>query len=334
MAKSLFSIKRLYHITAISITALIFFSPVKVHCDEEYRAWTGEFMRIGAGARAMGMGNAYTAVEGDIYSCYFNPAGLASMRQSQFALSFRYLSMDRMFKYLVFGRPIGPDADFAVSWISAGTEDIMGRDLNGNPTTSLRDNRNAFTLTFSRNVTEWISIGLNAKMAFWKLADEDAKAVGFDLGVILRPYNRLTAAFVVRDLNSRFTWQSKRWKKYISDKDGGQSLEKEDKFPLYYTGGLSYKLFSDKLLLSSTLEFVEDNPVGLDLGISYACIDRLTIRTGVYNYTSSDKLNSGSFTAGFTLKVSGSLQFDYAYASDGIEQDNLHVVSLLMHYGE
>ncbi|MBN1638193.1 MAG: UPF0164 family protein, partial [Ignavibacteriales bacterium] len=35
------------------------------------------FLKIGAGARAIGMGGAYTALSDDIYSVYYNPAGIA-----------------------------------------------------------------------------------------------------------------------------------------------------------------------------------------------------------------------------------------------------------------
>jgi len=281
----------------------------------------------------MGMGNAYTAVEGDIYSSYFNPAGLASMQERQFAFSFRHLSMDRMFRYFVLGAPIGPDADFALSWMNAGTDDIVGRDLNGNPTGTLRDNRNAFTLTFSKYVNKWVSVGLNTKFAFWKLVDDDARSFGFDAGVTVRPYSNLTASFVIRDIRSRFTWKSKRWNKYISGADG-QSMEKEDKFPAYYTVGAAYKMFNEKLLVSATAEYVEDYPLGLDAGVSYDLYRSLTLRAGIYNYTSSKELDSDSFTAGLTLAVTNSIDFDYAYATDTIDNDNIHTIGLTMSYGE
>src|SRR5690606_3649374 len=36
------------------------------------------FLKIGAGARALSMGGAYTALSNDIYAVYYNPAGLAN----------------------------------------------------------------------------------------------------------------------------------------------------------------------------------------------------------------------------------------------------------------
>ncbi|MFC1528830.1 PorV/PorQ family protein [Candidatus Latescibacterota bacterium] len=318
-------------IVLLTLAVFLTFLSAASHADE-YRSWTGEFMRMGAGARAMGMGNAYTAVEGDIYSSYFNPAGLVSMKGRQMTFSIRQLSMDRRFKYFAVGGRIGPDADFAISWLNAGTEDIIGRDLNGNPTESLQDTRNSFTLTFSKYITEWLSLGLNTKLSFWKLADDNAKSFGFDVGVLASPLRNLTASFVLRDVSSRFAWKSDRWKKYISDADG-QTMEKEDKFPVYYTGGLAYRIFN-KIILSSTVEFIEDNPLGMNAGISYEYNQRFTLRTGVYNYSSSDELNSKSLTAGFTLGVTGSLSLDYAFATDDADNDNIHIVAFVINYGE
>ncbi|MCE5248779.1 PorV/PorQ family protein [bacterium] len=331
MVKSWFSTERgiIKFIVAMSVTVIALSGAAY---PDDYRPWAGEFMRMGVGSRAMGMGNAYTAVEGDVYSAYYNPAGLSTMNNRQMAISFRYLSMDRHFKDIAFGSKIGPDASFAFSWINAGTEDVVGRDLNGNPTGSLSDSRNAFAITFSKNLNQFVSIGINAKMAYWKLDDDDAKAFGFDLGVMVRPFKNFTASFVTRDVNSRFTWNSNRWKETIGSVDG-QPLEKEDRFPHYNTFGVAYQLFREKLLLASTLELVEGNPFGLDLGAAYKYNDTFTLRAGLYNYTSSDELDTGALTAGFTVRVTGSISLDYAYSSDPLENDSIHCFSLVMTYG-
>ena len=176
-----------------------------------------------------------------------------------------------------------------------------------------------------------ISLGINTKLVLWKLGGEDAKAYGFDIGTIIRPVNKLSISFVLRDINSRFTWNSKHWKNSGVD---SQVLEKEDVFPAYFTLGVAYKTFKDKLLLSASLENVEDNPAGLNLGVSYDLKERLTLRTGLYNYTSSDELDSGSATFGFTLRVSGTMDFDYAYVPDDFNNDSVHIISLVMNYGE
>jgi hypothetical protein len=300
---------------------------------EDMRAWPGDFLRMGVGARAMAMGNAYSAVDGDVFSAYYNPAGLASLEGRQIGLSYRYMSMDRHFTHLAFGSRIGPDAGFAFTWLGAGTDDIQGRDLSGNSTGNLKDSRNSFGVTFSKQAGPHISLGITPKVSLWNLGGENAKAFGFDLGVLVRPTESLSAAFVLRDINSRFTWESKRWADVIGDSDG-QPMQKEDKFPVYYTLGLAWKPIKDKVVLSVMTESVQDNPTGFDFGASWAVNTIFTLRAGVYNYSSSEGLDYGSITGGFGLRVSQTIGFDYTFASDNIENDRIHLLSLVLTYGD
>jgi hypothetical protein len=335
VVKSWFLTEHKYFLCALTVIFflnLLFFSN-DTFSEEKYSPWAGEFLRMGVGARAMGMGNAYSAVDGDIFSSYYNPAGLVYMDGRQLTVSQRYMSMDRFMTHLAFGSRIGPDADFAFSWIGAGTDDIQGRDLNGNRTGVLKDSRNSFSVSFAKSIGSNIAAGLNAKLSLWKLAGEDAKAIGFDGGVIFRPVNSLTASLVVRDINSRFAWKSGRWSQVISGADG-QPMEKEDKLPLYYTLGLAYRMLDDKLIVSAMTESVEDNPTGYDLGASYKLMEAFTLRAGVYNFTPSGGLDAGSLTAGFSLQVTGSIALDYAYAADTITNDKINLISLVLSYGE
>src|SRR5262245_19441889 len=58
----------------------------RAHADK----FTGAFLGGGAGARALGMGNAYTAVADDASAIYWNPAGLASMHHDEVQLSHEF----------------------------------------------------------------------------------------------------------------------------------------------------------------------------------------------------------------------------------------------------
>ncbi|MFA6471930.1 MAG: PorV/PorQ family protein [Candidatus Latescibacterota bacterium] len=334
MVKSWFSTERTYILSVLVVVSFsICLLPKTAFTAEKYSPWAGEFLRMGVGAKAMGMGNAYSAIEGDIFSSYYNPAGLAVMDGRQLAVSQRYMSMDRYMTHLAFGSRIGPDADFAFSWIGAGTDDVQGRDLNGNKTGIIKDSRNSFAISFAKSMGGKISVGLNTKISLWKLAGEDAKAIGFDGGIIFRPVKNITASFVVRDINSRFTWKSERWSETISGADG-QPMEKEDKLPLYYTVGMAYRSFDDKLIISAMTESVQDNPTGFDFGAAYKVMKAFTLRGGIYNYTPSGGLDAGSLTVGFSLQVTGTIALDYAYTNDTIANDKINLISLDLSYGE
>ena len=68
----------------------------------------GSFLRLGIGARAKAMGDAYTALAKGIETSYYNPAGLPFLDKKEVVASYRFLSLDRQFTYLGFGVPIRP----------------------------------------------------------------------------------------------------------------------------------------------------------------------------------------------------------------------------------
>ncbi len=53
--------------------------------------YAGDFMMIGAGARPLGMGGAYCALSEDGSAIYWNPAGIAQIRESEFSAMHAFL---------------------------------------------------------------------------------------------------------------------------------------------------------------------------------------------------------------------------------------------------
>ena len=71
----------------LSIFTLAFFFIVQFSYGQKY---SNEFLSIGVGARAQGMGSAVIASSSDVFSLFWNPAGLTSVRQSQFCFYASY----------------------------------------------------------------------------------------------------------------------------------------------------------------------------------------------------------------------------------------------------
>ena len=56
------------------------------------KSYASIFDMYGIGTRAISMGSAYTAVADDVYSAYYNPAGLAQLDKHELSLSYMYSS--------------------------------------------------------------------------------------------------------------------------------------------------------------------------------------------------------------------------------------------------
>ena len=66
--------------TLIVVFLLLFpLASARAQLPEEAETAGASFLKFGMGARAVGMGEAFTSISGDISSVYWNPAGLAEL---------------------------------------------------------------------------------------------------------------------------------------------------------------------------------------------------------------------------------------------------------------
>ncbi|UCE06886.1 MAG: UPF0164 family protein [bacterium] len=87
--------------------------------------YAAEFLRIGVGSRALGMGGAFVAVADDGTASYWNPAGLASLRKHQ--VSFSHVQMFDNLAHHNFANlsfRIGNNLGLGISWIRLSVDDI------------------------------------------------------------------------------------------------------------------------------------------------------------------------------------------------------------------
>ena len=157
----------------------------------------GSFIRMGFGARGMGMGNAMTAVlSGDI-SGYYNPAAVPWVTTRTGSASFGILSLDRNLNFLQYTQPLKPLAGISAGIINAGVHDIDGRDADGEATGPLRISENQIHLGFGTRFTSNFSIGLNFKLYYFQLyTDLSSTTVGLDLGALYVVDHTLTLGIV------------------------------------------------------------------------------------------------------------------------------------------
>jgi len=87
--------------------------------------YAGEFLSIGVGGRALGMGGAHTAIVNDVTAGYWNPAGLARIDYPQVALMHEEHFGDLVnYNYGAVAIPYGTDMSFGLSVIRLGVDGI------------------------------------------------------------------------------------------------------------------------------------------------------------------------------------------------------------------
>ena len=189
------------------------------HCQILTPKYSNEFLAIGVGARALGMGRTQTAVVNDVTAGYWNPAGLLDIR-TKYEVSLmhaEYFAGIAKYDYAAFATPIDSLSHLAVSAIRFGVDDIPDTrflfDANGainyNNITFFSAADYAFLLSYARRFPklQGLRLGANVKIVHRTVGPfANAWGFGFDLGAIWERKGWRVGANL-RDVTSTFnTW--------------------------------------------------------------------------------------------------------------------------------
>lgn len=184
------------------------------------RKYSNEFLNIGVGSRAFGMSNAVVASTNDVYSGYWNPAGLTKMSgNAQVGLMHsEYFAGIAKYDFGGFAAAIDNTSFIGLSVIRFGVDDIPDTseliDADGNinydKVKSFSSADYAFLLSYARKVNvkdslrSGFSYGANAKIIHRKIGSY-GKAWGFgiDAGAQYR-IKKFTFALMAKDITTTF----------------------------------------------------------------------------------------------------------------------------------
>ncbi len=296
----------------------------------------GEFMSTGIGARALGMGGAFVSIADDASAGYWNPAGMIYVQRREIILmhSERFGDLVNYDAGSFVQQLAGKDekrAAFGFSFLRVGVDDIDKTDLvlvDGAPqvisTSTFSETDWAFLVSYARLWNNMTSLGGSVKVVRKALDDESATGFGFDVGVLMKPWRRLSLGLSIQDVTSTFLiWDN----------------ETENILPLARLG-ISYPLLLDsvkgRLTLAAGLDvrfegrktatayWIGESSADLRLGAEYWYDDLIAVRTGIEQHEEVD------FMAGAGLRLPFGAQrlgLDYAFLSNGHDLDDTHRVS-------
>lgn len=177
--------------------------------------YSNEFLAIGVGARALGMGNAFVGVANDVTSGYWNPAGLLGVRGDLQvgAMHSEYFAGIAKYDYIGVAKPIDSSSTIGFSFIRFGIDNIPNTidlvDPSGNVDydriTSFSAADHAFVISYARKLpVEGLALGGNVKVVYRRVG-QFGKAWGFGLdGGATYTRDRWRFAAVARDVTGTF----------------------------------------------------------------------------------------------------------------------------------
>jgi len=308
--------------------------------------YAGEFLQIGGGARALGMGGAFIALANDATAGYWNPAGLSQIKKR--ALSFMHaerLSGLETYDFVGYGHNLKSIGSIAFTFIRLGISDIPRfPELKGSheqriSNVSLRpsptpigyfdDQENAVFLSYGKNLPAEIdllyartpvdlSLGASVKYIRQNLGDAYANGWGVDCGISLiidlremleqEMGGKFILAAVVQDIlrGTHLKWNT------------GHEDIISDNLKIGWAYVHSTRRFH-QIALSIDVDFRNDDT--LCAGIEYQFMNTLSLRAGLRNT---------DIAAGAGIAISSFFAVDYAFTT--FELANAHQMSVLCRF--
>jgi hypothetical protein len=275
------------------------------------------FLRYGVGARALGMGEAFTAVSDDASALYWNPGGLGFTEGVQLLLMHNEFIQDIRQEYIGGAFPLGRHR-LGVSINVATVSDIERRETAGPALGTFDAHDFAISLSWGTRATEDLSLGLSGKVIYEKIDVEELTTYAADLGALYRLPMDLRAGAVVQNL-------------------GGKAKFIQEKFnlPLRYGLGISYRpqeeILSGKIIAAADVAKPNDGDLKLHAGLEYGYADMVFPRLGYMSGYSDKDMTFGlgmKFKRAKSRMPFDSLRIDYAYIPFGSDLGTSHRFSL------
>jgi len=210
-----------------------------------------QFLKIGIGARAVGMGEAYAGMEGDINSIYWNPAGLSNINALQTSFSHTKWFQNINYENLMVGYPFGFGVmALGINYLSTDAIDKYRiKDDSYEKAGSYKASDTELTVAFAKEVKN-IPVGANLKFISSSIDDESASAFALDFGGIYR-LNRLNLGLAIQNLGM-----------------GMKFRNESDPLPLNIKFGGVYKL-SRRFITALDFNFPNDSDFRINAGVEY-----------------------------------------------------------------
>jgi hypothetical protein len=312
--------------------------------------YAGEFIAIGVGGRALGMGGASVALANDVTAGYWNPAGLSLITYPEITLMHdeRFGGLVN-YDYGAVAFPSGTKASIGFSLIRLGVDgipdtrnalvdastadlleiyDIYDPNARIDPSrvTYFSSADWAFYFTYAKQLSQDLSYGANLKIIRRDLGSNSATGIGFDVGGRMLLTERLALGVNLQDITTTLIAWDTGTKELISPtvKLGGAYFI--DLFGGRITPAMDFDVRFENRRFASEAHV---GPISADMhaGLEYDFRNVVAVRVG---YTDVKQLTLG---AGVHLPK---LDVDYSFAKfDGEGQlGNTHRISLKLTLSE
>ncbi len=291
-----------------------------------------QFLKIGVGARAMGMGGAYASVTGDVASLAWNPAGIGTIEQ--FSISAQHTPWVAETDHNFIGLVVPVNEQFALGFhtifLTTDKVEITTIDLPEGTGQFYDASDLAVGLTSSVRLTTQLTFAMTIKHVEERIYDLKSGGLAIDAGASYDTgFRSLAIGFSISHLGLDQTFSGKSLEVHYDPGTPGEPQTSAElqtlafSLPLLFRASGSFDVFrmvdeaipNHKLLFAFDFIQESDSQERVAIGAEYGLYDAVAFRTGYL--LNADEL---SWSAGGGARISMDdfdVSFDYAASSLG-----------------
>jgi hypothetical protein len=300
------------------------------------------FLEIGVGARALGMGGAFVGTADDASALYWNVAGIARLPQPEVLLVHTEWIADMKFDFAGITLPLGTLGSLGASVTVLSMDDMKVRTVERPKGTGefFSAGDMSLALSYARNLTDRFAVGFTGRFIQQNIWKESAHGIALDVGTIFTTgLHGLRIGAVLSNFGTDMRMDGKDLLVY-HDIDPNKLGNNDRIFadlhtdswplPLTFQFGLAMdalKSNEHRLTVAVDAMHPSDNTESLNLGAEYAFHEMFIFRGGYRNLFQRDTEEGVTVGAGFAQRFLGNIKFclDYAYADFGRLQNTQRI---------
>ncbi len=219
------------------------------------------FLKIGVGARAIGMGSAYTAVADDATAIYWNSAGLSRLSKRELSFMHSEWLLGTKYDFMGYAHP-APWGVVGLGITRLSVGGLEGRNSAREATGGFNAADTAYIVGVGRPLSLQSSFGVNIKYLTSQLGSDSASTFALDLGVIHKLNGPVSMGVSVQNIGP-----------------GMKFISQRDPLPLSLVVGGAYRMSGVGVALDLKYE-PYDHKLSMGVGTEYTVFSILSLRTG------------------------------------------------------
>lgn len=289
-----------------------------------------EQLLIPVGAKGIATGGAFLSTLTGLESIYYNPAGLDVTQRTEAMFSYMSYIADINVSYFAVGTNLGDFGTIALSFktLDAGDIPVTTNDFPDGTGSTYSPGFITAGLTYSKVLTDRISVGTNLKLISETIANTSATGFAIDAGVQYKFNEQISLGASVKNIGSNMVYsgQDLRQRTEINGSQPGsptgtfEVVAEPFQIPSYFELSLAYAFNineQNNLLIGSTFTANNSLEDKMHFGLEYGFMNNFFIRGG-YNFLTenTDQAIFGlTFGAGIDYQMENNMgiAFDYAF---------------------